>query len=138
MATSKIEDFRDMLGNMPDEKVADLAEVTVQTVKRWRAKLDIGAFEGVPGVDPALVVGLQAAKAGVDEAVEQVRQERRAKEQAPPAVRVVRKRKLASWPFGWAPGVPHQLGTYDVYTGEKAAWLWEHHRDVCAPFPPAE
>jgi len=133
MATSKIDDFADLLGGMPDEQVADLADVAVSTVKRWRAKLDIAPYE-VSEQDDPLPPGL-AEGPPTEDSLDAEREPEPVP--APPCVKVTAKRRVASWPFGWAPNVPHHLGRGDVYSGERAAWLWEHHRDICVPFPPA-
>lgn len=50
-------------------------------------------------------------------------------EKPPRTVKVVRSMRVV-WPFGYAPNLPKHLGYGDIYRGEVAAWLWEHHRDA--------
>lgn len=121
---SKMDDFRDLLGNMPDKQVAELADVRPETVSGWRRKLEIPAFGG--GEEPAapafeIVAGIRSEpeKAGPAERA------------TPSSVRVLRSAIVRT-----ADNRTWRLGFRDVYSGERAAFLWERHRDLVEPFPP--
>lgn len=55
---------------------------------------------------------------------------------APPCVEVLRAYRLQSSP--WHNGQPWDARPGDVFSGERAAWLWAHARDRVVAFPPAE
>ena len=56
-------------------------------------------------------------------------------ETAPSCVEVIRDYTLGS--SRWHYGQPWHARPGDVFSGERAAWLWEHARDCVVAFPPA-
>lgn len=112
-----MDDYKDLLGNMPDEKVAEIAGVKAETVAGWRRKLEIPAFGGgeqSPAADPE-----PDPKAAPQKP-----------EPAPSSVRVTRSAIVRT-----ADNRTWRLGFRDVYSGERAAFLWERHRDLVEPYP---
>lgn len=132
MASSKMDDFRDLLGSVPDEKVAELADVRVETVAGWRKKLGIEAFSasdstadeepgetnpdrGTWDLPPRMTEPAEPAPKPV---------------KAPRCVRVTRTAIIKR-----ADNRTWRVRFRDVYHGEEAAFLWERHRDLVEAYP---
>lgn len=119
-----MDDYKDLLGNMPDEKVAEIAGVKAETVAGWRRKLEIPAFRG--GEEPAAPAEVQGPAA-----IDGTAEVQGSAVEAPSSVRVTRSAIVRT-----ADNRTWRLGFRDVYSGEQAAFLWERHRDLVEPFPP--
>ncbi len=127
---SKRDDYKDMLGMMPDADIAEMAGVAASTVRGWRNQLDIAAFDGEPDDGPQDGDDL----GGVDTADEKpVFVAPKVPAKAPGAVRALANKRIPG-PTGRTLRVDFR----GIYRGEVAAFLWREHPDLVEPFPPRE
>lgn len=123
---SKRDDYVEMLGAMPDEEVAKIADVKPSTVAGWRKQLKIARF----GDDTAATT-VEDSPVDVDPP----------KQAAAPVVKMPAPscvRALVSRKFPGPTGRTFRLDFRGIFRKEVAAWLWEHHRDLVERFPPEE
>jgi len=133
-AQQRLEKFADMVGTLSDEKVAEMADVSVEDVAAFRegdATEDAGD-EPEPLAEPAPA---DKPKPKVPKRARSRAKAKRepAKPTGPtlgPTVRVTQK-KVCTGPNGRT----LRLSRRDVYSGEMAAWLKKHHADILEPYP---
>lgn len=125
---SKIDPFAHLLGKVTDEQIATLAGVALSTVTAYRRRLGVAVPQASADVELAPDgVPEEAVTCDVEPVIEDV-------EPAPSCVRA----RASRWLPRWLNGRPWRVGRRDVYTGDEAAWLWEHHRDLVEIFPPTK
>ncbi|WP_298516660.1 hypothetical protein [uncultured Nocardioides sp.] len=121
-----IDDVKELLGTLPDDEVAELAGVDVQTVEEWRRSLELPPPAGQTR-DPAPKDGRATKPQTGKPATRTLALPR------PAVVQATAKARLTG-PNGRTLRLDHR----GIYRGELAQWLWEHHRDLVKPYPPKE
>lgn len=109
---------------VPAKKIAELADVSVKAVEAARKALDSDG----PAPEPEAAPVVEAVEAAP--VVEAAPEPEAAP--APSAVKVTAKAMLRT-----PAGRPWKVMRGDVYSGEQAAFLWTHHRELVVPFPTA-
>jgi len=143
--SSKRDEFKDMLGMLPDAEVAEAAGVAVSTVRGWRAHFEIAPFDGDTDTDTETDTdassddgdgdGEAADEPGAEKAEPKPTSKKRAKpaaKPAPPSCVRATGRKIMRGPNGRT----MRVGLRDIYRNDLAAWLWENHRDLVEIYPP--
>lgn len=124
---SQRDEYKDLLGMVPDEEIAEAAGVQVATVARWRRDL---------GIEPYASSGAPSALATEPAAPEAETSAPEAKTIQPMASAPKTVRCKVGTRVVGPDGRTLHLAFRGVYRAELAAWLWEHHRDLVEPFPP--
>lgn len=140
---SKLQPFGHLLGKVPDDKIAEMAEVKPATVAAYRRDRGIDAPDKDADVDEELLEGVAAGDAD-ESATDDEAPAGEPDGRAPPG-------DAATQSFGQPPrtvqvpdgkyritgpnGRTMRLRRRDIYRGKLAAWLWEHHRDKVEPVP---
>lgn len=125
----KLAPFAAMLDDLDDAALAAAAGVTVEEAAAFRAA---GAKPAPDAVDEKPKKGGKAKPAPE---VPSEPQEAPTVEAAPASVRVTLKRQATVTDTRGARPMPWRLAPRDVYSGEQAAYLWEHHREIVEAFP---
>jgi|GEM_PF-6661741 len=150
-----LEKYSAVIGTVPDEKVAEMAGVTVEEVKAFRAAADDGGETAAddgdddPDPDPDTAEGEGKPAEPAPEP---------AKAEPAPKPKPRRRTRKASTPKAPKPVEPKpvvhptvrltgnqvvkgpdgrrlRLSFRDVYSGEMARWLQKHHADLCEAYP---
>lgn len=125
----KLAPFASMLDTLDDTALAAAAGVTVEEAAAFRAG---GAVK--PADEKPKKGGKAKATTAVPEAPSEPK-EAPAAEVVPESVRVTLKRQATVTDTRGARPMPWRLSPRDVYSGEQAAYLWEHHREIVEAFP---
>ncbi len=152
---SKIAEFAHLLGKVPDEKIAEMADVKPDTVARYRKAEGIAEFvaEGETPAEPDEVPKAAAEPEAVedegptDEDVSAFisylekrgytvtapgAKPKPAEKATAPATVKLRRSALLQDPEG---GPSRRWNYGDIANGDDAAWLWKHHQTAVKSYP---
>lgn len=122
----KLAPFAAMLDDLDDAALAAAAGVTAEEAAAFRAG-------GAP--KPADEKPRKGSKAKPTTEAHGEPQEAPVVEEPPASVRVTLKRQATVTDTRGARPMPWRLSPRDIYSGEQAAYLWEHHREIVEAFP---
>lgn len=114
--SKKVEPFADLIGKVPNDKIAEMAGVE---------PADVEAYGATPQVLSEI---LGVSEADVRSAIDVVQPTPRPS--APSCVRVVVGRANLAGPDGRT----FKIHRRDIFTGEQAAWLWHNHQALVEPY----
>jgi len=142
---SRLYAFQDLLGRVPDAKIAEMAGVSSSGVRSARLRLGIPTPAAEPEPAPTaeseecaeeaqLDEDEASAPAPSDDKEEEEQEEGPAPRPAEPTPRLVEVARSA-WIDRFPPtGRPRRIGRGDVYRDDVARHLWEHHRALVRPY----
>ena len=123
---SKVAPFAGLRGKVADDKIAEMAGVKVETVTRYWRTIDDADEVSTDPDEPAQTA---PAPEVVPDPVSEPHAATVPAGRRPSVVRVVRSARITD-----PDGRPWRVGLRDVFRGARAAWLWEHHRDLVEPY----
>lgn len=153
-AAEKLQPFLDIIasGEVPFVKIAELAGVEVEDVQAFVLALEPDPVEppiepptdsepapsvvATSGPSPAgpTVATAEPTKPDAPEPPARPAASEVDHDDEPPAPETVRCRRKAR--VLGPDGKPWRIGTRDVYSGERARFLWRWHRELVEPYPP--
>lgn len=129
---NRLGEFAELVGKVPDAKLAEMAGVTPEEVAAAREEAratepEAPKVEAPPKPEAPKVEAKPEAPPKPENKVEPEPKS----EPAPRLVRVLRGAQVRG-----PDGRTWRLSFADVYKDERAAWLWEHHRALVEPYRP--
>lgn len=137
-------DFVHLVNQVPDEKLAEMAGVSIGDIEAFRAAKGDEPTEAAASTVPE-PTEVEPPAPGPEKSAPATpkrsrRKQTRPKPKAQPVVagteshRVVRltKGRVTTGPNGRT----LRLAFRDVFSGEMAQWVQVHHADICEPYPP--
>lgn len=126
--------FADLVGKIPDERIAEMAGVPVEAVSAPELAEPTVDLEPAPDPDEFAVEPEHLDETVLmtrDAIVPELDSDPDTEDGPPPhSIRVLRKARVLD-----ERGRLWVLRTRDIYNGPKAHFLWVHHRDLVEPFP---